>query len=318
MVRVAPEIRFRLTIYGSRQEVQAHRKELTQRKEFVDGGGVLWETPVDTTTLGRLCQNPIAQVQPGLTEICGVDWHTSCEELPCTQTTRRLAGSGTGVVVGSHPEHGLLVATPYHVARESIERHDRTGGMREIAPVPAPDVTVAVDTSGPNEPGGYERTGDVTLLANASATQWQAGEDWALLAIPSRFDEHVEPAPLNASDPAPGDTLWSAGFPYRTLRKSAPQIGYPNADDELRVSVGRTVDADTVSAESVQPSDLVNSLDAVNGSSGSPVFDGDGRVVGMVRHGHCDVGGGQVNVAIARYCGVALITPIDPILPYVD
>jgi len=84
------------------------------------------------------------------------------------------------------------------------------------------------------------------------------------------------------------------------------------------VSIGRTVPGDTISGNKSASTDIVNTLDAVTGSSGSPVFDRAGHLLGMVRHGDCQGVEGELNIRIAKYCGVTLIVPIHQIVRFVD
>lgn len=313
VVRVEPGIRFRVMLYASAEEARTYRNEMTTRKEFLPDGGVIWNTPIDTATLGIIADNPIAQVQPGLAEISRLDWRDSCSSFPCTLLTAPLSGTGTGVAVGRHTSFGVLIATPYHVARESIERHRRTDGVYELQPVNAPDVRIGIDTNGYQRPGGYIYSEEVTLLANASEKDWQQGQDWALLAIPEAYGRYLDPVFPSAGGSLPGDTLWAAGFPYRSIREGAAIKDYTNAEDELRISVGRTVPSDSLSGKAVAPTDIVNTMDAVNGNSGSPVFDSQGRLLGMIRDGYCPDSGGELNLRIAQYCGVTLIVPLDSV-----
>ncbi len=207
----------------------------------------------------------------------------------------------------------MLIATNYHVAREVIERHGRTDGCHAFDPVSAVDVRVAVPARVPGDvPAedageGYRPVRDAVLLANASRAEWQDGKDWAILAVPATgVAAATLPVPGARVRPAPGDTLWAAGFPARTVRASAEARGYPNAANELRVSVGTVVPNDSV--DGVQPTDIVSTLDAVPGSSGSPVFNRAGEVVGLVRHHTCTEG--EIDVRIERYCGYTTIVPI--------
>lgn len=313
VVRVKPKIYFRVILYTDREGVETHRESEAPRKQFLPEDGVIWNTPLDTATMNVLAEHPIAQVQPGFKEITELNWRESCVDFPCPLVTKVLSGSGTGVVVGRHPDYGVLIATPYHVARESIERHERTGGISIIIPDPAPDISVGIDTNGVMQEGGYVYTDEVQLLANASEQEWRRGLDWALISIPDKFAPYVTSADLRTEIPTPGDTLWAAGFPFRTIRESAEEKGYPNADDELRITKGITAPSDTLSVSSLAPENFVNTMDAVNGSSGSPVFDRQGRVVGMVRDGYCIQQNGELNIRIAQYCGVALIVPMKPV-----
>lgn len=309
VVRVNSKIRFRLQLFADGEAAsRARRVEGARVKEFIEEGGVIWPVLVDTTALRGLCGHPAGRVQPGFTELCDLDWRSRCETFPCTLLTDPLAGSATGVVIGRSPRHGLLVATNYHIAREAAERLGRTDGVYRLRPTPVQDLIVAIDTTGAFHPGGYRGVAPVWLVANASEADWQEGADWAVLAIPGVMDEHVEVVPLASDRPRVGDTLWAAGFPYRTVRgEASEEKGYPNAADELRVSVGMVVSPDSVDVEGA-PYDILSTLDAVPGSSGSPVFNERGEVVGLVRDGTCKEG--EIDLRILRYCGFTQIVPV--------
>lgn len=312
VVRVAPRIRYAVTFYADRQAAAAARRARESRKDLLPGGGVVWHTDLDTALHRKFCANPVAGAQPGLAEVCSVDWRPRCDTFPCTVRSRPMRGSATGFVVGSDPRWGVLVATAYHVARESIERQDRTGGVYTPDPVPAPDVTVGVDTSGSDAPAAYATVHDVKLLANGSEADWKAGRDWALLAIPDRWARFVSPARLAAEPPVPDDSVWIAGFPTATVRSDARAHGYRNADDELRVSRGTILpEGSAASSERYRPAELVTNADAVNGNSGGPALDREGRVIGILHDGTCYRG--ELNLRIARYCGLTLLAPAGPL-----
>ena len=306
VVRVAPDIRYRLTLFAEGEAAaRARSAEGAREKEFLPQGGVVWPVLIDTSTIVGLCGHPAGRMQPGFKELCDLEWRSECDGFPCTLLTDRMTGSATGVAIRETEPYGLLIATNYHVAREVIERHGRTDGLYAFEPVPATDVDVAVPAGA--DPGArvYQPVPGARLLANASEAEWQQGQDWAILAVPAAGS--VRPVPLASTRPKPGDTLWSAGFPIRTVRASAEERGYPNAASGLRVSVGTVVAHDSVDG-AVQPTDIVSTLDAVPGSSGSPVFNRAGEVVGLVRHHTCTEG--EIDVRIQRYCGYTTIVPI--------
>lgn len=317
VVRVGMDVRFRVTLYADRGEAATARGGPGARdKVFLAGGGVEWPVHVDTASLSGLCANTIAAVQPGLGEVCGID-RTECEEFPCTRLSRPLAGSATGFVVGRDPEGRLLVVTAYHVAREAVERAGRSGGSPQVGPAPAPDLSVGFADP---ERAGTRWVGDVRLLAHASEEGWEAGRDWALLSVPAASDpDRVRVLALAEREPAPGDTVWTAGFPVVTRRERAADRRYPDAADELRISFGAVISRGQATGpptpgvppladpSEVRESDLLTTVDGASGSSGSPVLDPEGKVVGLLRDSTCKEG--ELDLRIARYCGLTLVAP---------
>ncbi len=98
VVRVAPDIRYRLTLYaGSEAAARARSAEGARAKEFLPEGGVVWPVLVDTSTIVGLCAHPAGRVQPGFKELCDLAWRARCDTFPCTLLTDPMSGSATGV-----------------------------------------------------------------------------------------------------------------------------------------------------------------------------------------------------------------------------
>lgn len=125
VLRIRPKIRFQLYLFKTPEEAAAARSS-HREKSFLTEGGVLWPVVIDIESLRRLCKDPCASLQPGFYELCQAFSEFKGQSFPATLLTRPLAGSATGFVVGR--KEGFLVATCYHVARESIERHSAYPG----------------------------------------------------------------------------------------------------------------------------------------------------------------------------------------------
>ncbi len=105
----------------------------------------------------------------------------------------------------------------------------------------------------------------------AGVPHWR--EDVALLRVDPAPSAHLALSDRLVSIAEP---VWMAGFPLRTARAASARaaLGYADADGSLRVSAGYVLAADG--------SDYFTSdADGSMGNSGSPVFDRDGKVVGI-------------------------------------
>ena len=201
------------------------------------------------------------------------------------------------------------MATNYHVAREAIERHRRAGGTHSLRTASAgPDLRISVSQNGRHTADSYEKARGATLLANASAQEWQEGKDWAIAEIPaSEVPASARMLELSEEAPATGDTLYALGFPVRTVRDLPSGAPYRNAEGDLRVSVGVVVEGDSAAQAKSEPTDLLARMDATSGTSGSPVLNRQGEVVGLIRH-HTHRKG-EIDLNVGAYGGLAQIVP---------
>jgi hypothetical protein len=308
VVRVAPRIRFRLSVFATSEEAAGARgKPGARDKEYVPEGGVIWPVIMARSELNQLCTTGAQSAQPGFYELCEVE-STIQGPLPQTILTSPVHGSGSGFVVGRLDNGDYIVATVYHIAREAIERTHRTGGVRVFRPESVPDLIVGVSRDGKHEARDYIPVSDVRLLANASEEDWQKGEDWALLAIPSKGLPSLPILPIGKRIPLPDERVWVVGFPTRTRRQLPSNGTYHNADDDLRISTGAIV-ADADARKMSASSDLLSTADGVSGNSGSVVLNDRGEVVGLFRDhtGKED----ESDLRIGRYQGLAQIVPVQ-------
>lgn len=310
VVRARPNVRFQMTVYAHPDSAAAARSAPGARTKIPTDQGTVWPVLVDSATTSSLCASALTAAQTGFHEMCSVLEKNPCRQYPCTRQTARLQGSATGFFVGRRPDGGALVATNYHVAREVIERHGRTGGVDSLRTASTePDLTVSVSQTGHHTAGSYRTTRGATLLANASEREWQEGKDWALAEIPaSEVPPSARMLRLSEQAPAVGDTLYALGFPVRTVRDLPKEAPYRNAEGDLRVSVGVVVDEDSAARAKSEPTDILARMDATSGNSGSPVLNRHGEVVGLIRH-HTHTKG-ELDLNVGSYGGYAQIVPV--------
>jgi S1-C subfamily serine protease len=302
VVRVYSNLFFNARVFADEPALQnfegAHPQ--ARQKQFEDEG-TLW--PIDTTfdSLTKTCAGGTRN-QPGNAELCGAFRTANCTTHACAFRTEPLAGSATGFVVGRTNSGDLVVMTAYHVAREGIERRQRTGGVYVARPEAIPDLAVQFN-------GQFVKR-KVILLANASAEDWRNGRDWALLQIQGTADMATDPLPIAAARPEKGERVWVIGYPTRTDRALPAHAKYLNAADELRISRGLLV-AQPPSTEPRDRDDTFADADGVAGNSGSPAVNASGHVVGLFR-AHTFYKDGE-DLRIVRFGGDAELTPA-PIL----
>ena len=317
VIRATSTIRFHLQLFASPDSASAARSAPGAREKTYTDRGTLWPVLADTSSVQSLCSSQLTLAQTGFHSICGTLRRNPCQAFPCTRVTQPLEGTGTGFFVGRRPNGSGIVATNYHVAREAIERHNRTGGVKALRTASAePHLRLLVSQDGSHAAESYRRVDGASLLMNASENEWQSGEDWALATIPgSEIPHRVRMLPLADRRPALGDTLYAFGFPVRTIRDLPPDASYRNAKNDLRVSVGIAVRGDSVARARSHPSDILARMDVVAGSSGSPVLNREGKVVGIVRnHTHKK---GEIDLNVGNYGGVAQIVPVQSFQDYV-
>lgn len=266
LVRVLPTTRLRLTLADSREAAFA-----AARNETRADGTEVWHRAFTHEDLAR-ADDPVfamAMVQHEFAQAVRTGARFPVE-VP-------LVGGGGGFCIDAAGH----VLSNYHLVAGEIERLGRQGGVLG-AEQPCLGVRAEVARQGADGRWALVPAERVWLVSNPPASRaihdlgngrGELREDWALL--------RVEPPPQAALTLAPrpaivGEPVWMAGFPLRSARPAATRaaLGYDDADGSLRVSHGQvTVLGDDDS--------FVSDLDGSMGSSGSPVFDAHGEVIGL-------------------------------------
>lgn len=198
-------------------------------------------------------------------------------------------------VTAAHCTDGLLRA-PELLARSRIVRFER----------------------GPSGWRGREyELGPITTL-KAFAEGWLTTDEGQVDVAIIRFEDDAAPLPTIAPAPVPpaGAPLWTLGYPRSSARDEAAmaQAGYGDVNGELSASFGRVLDPNPADAplcsttglqdewalvapcergqgtgDDGEPiptgpltySPFLGSIDSMNGYSGAPLFDAQGRWVGV-------------------------------------
>ena len=189
----------------------------------------------------------------------------------------RLDGGGTGFAIDASGH----VLTNYHLVTGEVANYKREPGVLH-SEVQCQGLRAQVATR--TASGGWEWVDaqEVWLVSNPPTERalWDDGhgrlhprEDTALVRVVPPPSDFVS---LSQRSPTPGEQLWMAGFPIRTARArdSLLRNGYVDADSTLRVSTGTVTE---VEANDYFTTDIDGSM----GNSGSPVFDVEGKVVGI-------------------------------------
>jgi len=310
VVRVKPLLKHKVILFESDDTAANARSEEGARdKIYLEGGGVIWPVLISENTSDQLCTNPIGQNQPGFHEICNTMENHQPDSYPDTLYTDWMEGSGGGFIVFADDDKALII-TNYHIVRETVERHNRQAGVYDPEPVPATDTDVYISSDGSHSEDSYVKIETVNLISHASEQEWQRGLDWAVLeADISNFSgkEFIISNPGIGAVSA-GDKVWSAGFPARTARQTEEKP-YQNASNDFRIGFGEVVERGVAESEAIKKSDLITTLDAVSGSSGSPVFSKQGKIVGLLRDTtHRQ---GEMDIRIIEYGGYTLVVPIQ-------
>jgi S1-C subfamily serine protease len=273
VVRILPRTPLHLDIAADRET--AHK---LARNELQDDGSEHWFRYFTDEDRAR-CDDPLFAL--------GMVNHEFCQVVKRGDTfpaSVMLDGGGTGVAVSAQGH----VLTNFHLATGEIERLGRNGGVLDRQEVCRHlrvqwaqvdgaggwhwvDAEAVHVVSNPPHAEAFRETGDARY-------RYRLHADVTLLRI--------EPAPsawlpLSAQTPLIGAPVWMAGYPLRTARAAAARAahGYRDADGSLRVSRG------TVGAIGTDEADgerfIVTDLDGSAGNSGSPLFDAQGRVIGL-------------------------------------
>jgi len=266
LVRVAPSTLLRLALVDSAEEAR-----LIARNEMLPDGTELWHRAFVRADTAR-CDQPGFALNMVSHEFC-----TLVKQGASFPQTVRLAGGGSGFAVSAAGH----VLTNLHLVSSEVEHHRREEGAVNTE-VRCAQLQAQVARRDANGSWQWHDCDAVYLVSNPPYSRgfrkdaegnWHLQEDTALL--------RVEPAPtgylpLSMRRVSVDEPVWMAGFPLRTARHAASceRVGYRNADGTLRVSSGR------VTGEEGEDY-FVADLDGSMGNSGSPVFDGDGLVVGM-------------------------------------
>jgi len=187
-----------------------------------------------------------------------------------------LQGGGTGFAIDAHGH----VLSNFHLVTAEVSHYRREAGVLD-AEVPCRSVRAQV--AEPDGDGGWRwrDAESLWLVSNPSTARALEADETGLLH--PREDTallRMVPAPtsflrLSTRLASRGEPVWMAGFPLRSARTAAARqaVGYDDADGSLRVAHGTVTGGDERCFEA--------DLDGAMGNSGSPVFDGSGRVVGM-------------------------------------
>jgi S1-C subfamily serine protease len=266
MVRVLPSTLLRIELVETAQQAGQ-----MARNEMLPEGTELWHRPFTRTDMGR-CDEPGFALNMVSHEFC-----TLVRQGASFPQTVKLEGGGSGFAV-SPAGH---VLTNLHLVSSEVEHHRREEGAVN-SEVRCAQLKAQVARRDPDGTWRWHDCDAVYLVSSPPFARgyrqdadgnWHLQEDTALL--------RVEPAPagylpLSMRSVAVGEPVWMAGFPLRTARHAASRerLGYRDADGTLRVSSGK------VTGEEGDDY-FVADLDGSMGNSGSPVFDGNGLVVGM-------------------------------------
>jgi Trypsin-like peptidase domain len=304
------DTRFRLTLYETADAASAARKApQAGDKEFKTDGEIVWPLFLSRPGLKDTCSITSAALSPGLFELCQALKTATCTAYPCRVMTEPVASYASGVVVGRLADGMDVILTAYHVARESIERHQRTNGQYTLDPLQIRELEVEYSSDPLQTVGTYHSISDVYLLANASERDWHDGKDWALLGVPSSEAAGLAPVPIASKRPEEGDSIWILGFPFRTQRITAPTLGYDNAKSDFRVGYGLAVGSEDLGTN---PPYVITNADIVSGDSGGPLINSHGEVVGIVHNSLCKPDG-EIDLGVEKFCGLTLGTSVDAV-----
>ncbi|MBI3950166.1 MAG: trypsin-like peptidase domain-containing protein [Acidobacteria bacterium] len=264
IVRIKSHVYFAITVYNTAQEAAAARP--AAQKVFLPEGITIWPIVLDKSFLDRLRIDSGLRLLPAFYEIARA--FENVTSFP-SQRFVPLEGAATGFFIS--PDGYFL--TTYHVMREEIEAADRTEGGEQ--PLPCRYVSFEIPIVEKGQVIGYQPLKNVQLIRNVSLGESKAGLDAALLKADIQSPAFLE---LDLDGVIADMPVWTLGFPIRTQRdaKHRSSLGYADADGSLRIAQGKI-------QQLVNEYNFTSTADGLSGSSGGPILNQQGRVVGLVQ-----------------------------------
>ena len=266
------------------------------RKTYLPQGVILWHIALSKKSLLQMMDDPSLRYDVGIGDIVrafkSVDAFPAEKIIPIRNWTNATFISKSG-----------LLLTNYHVVREQIELLGRERGCSKEAP--APYVRVQLPKVDRGRVVAWTPVGNVHLVANLSAADWQNGLSGALLRVDDADHGFLR---VRQSPPSVGEDLWLYGYPFASNRPPARtrRYGYSNADGTLRVSIGKMVGM----AVGVESTDFVLDADGTRGDNGGAVVDRQGELLGY----DWNIFGQESAGRITSFAGGDIVVPADEAL----
>jgi S1-C subfamily serine protease len=264
IVRIRAHVYFAITAYDNPQEAAAARPTL--RKVFLPEGITIWPIMVDKSLLDRLRIDAGLRLLPAYYEIARA--FENLTSFP-SQKIVPLEGAATGFFIS--PDGYFL--TSYHVVREEIEAADRTEGADQ--PLLCRYLSFEIPVVEKGRIVGYRPLNPVQLIRNVSAGEAKTGMGAALLKADIQSPAFLD---VDLNGVIADLPVWTIGFPIRTQRDAnrRASLGYGDADGGLRIAQGKI-------QQLINEYNFTSTVDGLSGSSGGPILNQHGRVVGLVQ-----------------------------------